>query len=203
MQAAGGGTAASETATLVVVGDKMIVAGIAFQVATMSVCGLLAVDFAARVWRARRREGRGVLETESRGFELYLWCITIAFVTIYIRCIYRLPEMAGGWGNPLMRREPEFMVLDGMMIVIACILLSVAHPAIFFPALAGKKARKTAAEEEDVESKRGFGLTDVEAGKMSTEKEGELNGSGMFGEHRHGLGHASSSSDEEGRGVGS
>jgi hypothetical protein len=25
-----------------------------------------------------------------------------------------LPEMAGGWGGELMRREAEFMVLDGM-----------------------------------------------------------------------------------------
>jgi hypothetical protein len=25
-----------------------------------------------------------------------------------------LPEMAGGWGGKLMRREAEFMVLDGM-----------------------------------------------------------------------------------------
>lgn len=25
-----------------------------------------------------------------------------------------LPEMAGGWGNSLMRKETEFLVLDGM-----------------------------------------------------------------------------------------
>jgi hypothetical protein len=25
--------------------------------------------------------------------------------------------MAGGWGNPLMQREDEFLVLDGMYIV--------------------------------------------------------------------------------------
>lgn len=28
--------------------------------------------------------------------------------------LYSLPEMAGGWGGELMRRESEFMVLDGM-----------------------------------------------------------------------------------------
>lgn len=27
---------------------------------------------------------------------------------------HSLPEMAGGWGNPLMQKENEFLVLDGM-----------------------------------------------------------------------------------------
>lgn len=89
MQAAGGGTAASETASLVTVGDKIIVAGIAFQVATMSVCAISGVDFAVRTWAQRRKEGRSVLEGERKGFEFYLACTTVAFVTIYIRCIYR------------------------------------------------------------------------------------------------------------------
>lgn len=26
----------------------------------------------------------------------------------------RLPEMVGGWGNPLMQKEVEFLILDGM-----------------------------------------------------------------------------------------
>lgn len=28
--------------------------------------------------------------------------------------ICSIPEMAGGWGNPLMQKEDEFLVLDGM-----------------------------------------------------------------------------------------
>jgi hypothetical protein len=28
--------------------------------------------------------------------------------------ISSIPEMAGGWGNPLMQKENEFLVLDGM-----------------------------------------------------------------------------------------
>lgn len=27
-----------------------------------------------------------------------------------------IPEMAGGWGNPLMQKEDEFLVLDGMYV---------------------------------------------------------------------------------------
>lgn len=44
-----------------------------------------------------------------------------------------VPELVGGWGNPRMKKEAEFMVLDGMMIALASILMTVAHPGIFFP----------------------------------------------------------------------
>ena len=55
--------------------------------------------------------------------------------------------MAGGWGGELMRRESEFMVLDGMMTVIAAICLTVAHPGIYFPTISSKN-RPMATEEE-------------------------------------------------------
>lgn len=91
MQAAGGGTAASETPNLVNIGDKMIVAGIGFQVATMSICGLLAVDFAVRTFKARKAQGEKVLGREAKRFNFYLFATGFAFLTIYIRCIYRVP----------------------------------------------------------------------------------------------------------------
>ena len=52
-------------------------------------------------------------------FRIFCFAILIAFITIFIRCIYRLPEMAGGWGNPLMRKENEFLLLDGMYVINA------------------------------------------------------------------------------------
>jgi hypothetical protein len=33
--------------------------------------------------------------------------------------------MAGGWGNPLMQREDEFLVLDGMYIVDLFVFLDI------------------------------------------------------------------------------
>lgn len=46
--------------------------------------------------------------------------------------------MAGGWGNELMQNEPEFLVLDGAMIALASILMTVAYPGIFFPEMRQK-----------------------------------------------------------------
>ena len=47
-------------------------------------------------------------------FRVFLWAVAFAFLTIFIRCVYRMPEMSGGWGGPIMRKENEFYVLDGM-----------------------------------------------------------------------------------------
>ena len=129
LQAIGGGVAASasssESRTLLDAGNGLIVAGIAFQVATMVACALLVSTF---VWKYRKMRGASSdhlqektqheIEQQDpkkvRNFQLFCASIGFAFTAILIRCIYRLPEMAGGWGNALMRKEKEFLVLDGM-----------------------------------------------------------------------------------------
>jgi hypothetical protein len=50
-----------------------------------------------------------------------------------------------------MKNEAEFMVLDGAMIALACILMTVAHPGIFFPAI-GSRNRRASEKERDVAS---------------------------------------------------
>lgn len=83
-QAAGGGLAASASGNLLDIGNDIIIAGIAFQVATMSTCFLLAIDFGVRLQMAGRL-GRNV----GRGFLVYLSATSLAFLTILIRCVYR------------------------------------------------------------------------------------------------------------------
>jgi carbon starvation protein CstA len=61
--------------------------------------------------------------------------------------------MAGGWGGELMRRESEFMVLDGMMTVIAAICLTVAHPGIYFPTISSKNRPATVEEQATANEK--------------------------------------------------
>jgi len=94
-QAAGGGLAAS-TGSLVNIGNHVIVAGIAIQVATMFVCFIVAGDFALRV----RRNSKGSAQSEKmmhsggrglhdKGFQFYLIASACAFTAIFIRCVYR------------------------------------------------------------------------------------------------------------------
>lgn len=170
VQAIGGGVAASANhgniynKKLLDAGDALIIAGIALQSVTMFVCGSLIFDFFLR-----RRKGRTAGKVETEGttsldapeltndahvksplrFRIFCWAIGFATLAILIRCIYRLPEMAGGWGNPRMREEPTFLVLDGMMIALASIALTVAHPGYMFPPMRkGKKVREQAVGEK-------------------------------------------------------
>jgi hypothetical protein len=46
--------------------------------------------------------------------------------------------MAGGWGNHIMQDEPSFIVLEGFMVLIPCILLAVFSPGILFPQMAAR-----------------------------------------------------------------
>jgi hypothetical protein len=151
MQAVGGGIAASggsgnkTNQSILNAGDNLIVAGIAFQVATMSICGLLTLNFYLRVRRAKKSlpannddngdalQRYGTNSKQDRRFRIYCSSVIAAYVAILIRCIYRIPEMAGGWGNPRMREEDTFLVLDGLMIAIAGAALTLAHPGSMFP----------------------------------------------------------------------
>lgn len=126
LQGIGGGLAAAggtKNQKLIDGGNKMIVAGIAFQVVTMAVCGLLILWFVVKYKMAAKHvtgeKSAYHLDKEEGSISLWKvkvfgWLVTLAYTTTLIRCIYRLPEMAGGWGNALMRNEREFLLLDGM-----------------------------------------------------------------------------------------
>jgi hypothetical protein len=75
-------------------GDNIIIAGIAFQVATMAVCGLVALHF---FWTVSRHgnglEGEKDLETTTgvprSRMQMILGAEIFAYFTVIIRCIYR------------------------------------------------------------------------------------------------------------------
>ncbi|KAK4957985.1 hypothetical protein LTR10_004410 [Elasticomyces elasticus] len=156
IQAGGGGIAASNDSDLVQIGNHLIVAGISFQVATMFVCLCLALDFGYQVFKHHSMRSVTAAEVQEgrelpNSFRYYAICSAIAFMTIFIRCVYRVPEMANGWGAPLMQEQAQFMILDGAMIAIAAILMTVAHPGIFFPSI-GSRNRAAALKERDTAS---------------------------------------------------
>ncbi|KAJ5261055.1 hypothetical protein N7478_011650 [Penicillium angulare] len=145
LQAAGGGVAAAagnDDAAMLKAGDNIIIAGIAFQVATMSVCGIFGLHF---FWNVSRKgnglvgekslEGTSTSTVSPSRMRMVLAAEIFAYFTVLIRCIYRIPEMAGGWGSPLMQKEDEFLVLDGMMIALACLAFTIFHPGLFIPSM--------------------------------------------------------------------
>ncbi|RYO97208.1 hypothetical protein DL763_002869 [Monosporascus cannonballus] len=138
LQAIGGGVAAAaeDDMDLLEIGNGIIIAGIAFQVATMLTCGLLAAEYIIKVVRYRRC-GSGILQAQEKRStpkaHIFKYAVIFAYLAILVRCIYRLPEMAGGWGNPRMRNEKEFLILDGLMVALGTAALTLLHPGFFYP----------------------------------------------------------------------
>ncbi|KAJ3508799.1 hypothetical protein NM208_g15767 [Fusarium decemcellulare] len=90
---------------------------------------------ALRVWR----------DTKFRSFA---FAVTGAYSAILTRCIYRIAEMAGGWGNHIMQDEPSFLVLDSSLVLITGFLLTAFHPGLFFPQMRTGVKPKTETEAE-------------------------------------------------------
>lgn len=82
-------------------------------------------------------------------FRAFVYAVAAAYLAILIRCIYRVAEMAGGWGNRIIQDEPSFLVLDGTLVLVAVVLLTVFHPGILFPPMRNVGAAKAAAAERE------------------------------------------------------
>ncbi|KAL7629011.1 hypothetical protein AAE478_000529 [Parahypoxylon ruwenzoriense] len=144
LQAIGGSLAASagyDRPELLLAGDRVIIAGIALQCAVLAFFGVVCADYFLRVrrWVASGRADAQALATwNDRRFRMFCYAVAGAYTGIMIR----IAEMAGGWGNPIMQDEPSFIVLEGFMIVIPVILLTVFPPGILFPAMAEREAQR-------------------------------------------------------------
>ncbi|KAF1344247.1 RTA1 like protein-domain-containing protein [Delphinella strobiligena] len=135
LQGAGGGISAGAMAgsTALQTGVDVMIAGLSFQVVTLVVFAVLAADVAYSMWKHRNElpHETAALRATKR-FKLFLGATIVAFVAIFIRCAYRIAELKGGWGNPIMRNEPEFIVLESVMITIAALAFNVFHPGHCF-----------------------------------------------------------------------
>ncbi|KAM0330918.1 hypothetical protein ACHAQA_003874 [Verticillium albo-atrum] len=170
VQSAGGGLSAmsSEDPAMMDVANTMLIGGTVFQVVNMSLCGGLMLHFLWRRRRANRGRSRlgsmghesmaqltpeGHAKTGDRAFSnpraeyrvsTFVRAIACAYIAILIRCIYRIPEMAMGWGSSLMQNETVFLLFDGTMMLLSVVLLTAFHPFHLFPFLGQKEQHKTA-----------------------------------------------------------
>ncbi|MCJ1404949.1 hypothetical protein MMC11_008175 [Xylographa trunciseda] len=136
LQAAGGATAATAgyNVSLANIGGNIMLAGIVWQVFTLIVFAGLSGAYFRRVHVNRSEMTASALAVfESRKFRLFLVAITIGFTTIFVRCAFRIAELANGWSSTIMRNEVEFIVFDGVMILISVLCLTVISAGQYFP----------------------------------------------------------------------
>ncbi|KAJ6789188.1 hypothetical protein PWT90_05909 [Aphanocladium album] len=166
IQAIGGGIAAAASNTkpeLQKSGNRAIIAGVVLQVLVLGAFGAMGTDYLVRVSRFMRlpeaQDTDGIKVWHDGRFRTFTAAVSVAYLAIFIRCIYRIAGMAGGWGNHIMQDEPSFLILDGTPILVATAALTIVHPGIFFPQMSHnavarradqKSARRSAAADGDM-----------------------------------------------------
>ncbi|KAJ5818502.1 RTA1 domain protein [Penicillium riverlandense] len=129
VQAIGGGMASSavggngSTAT----GTHIMVAGIIFQLVSITVFVFFAADFVRRTIRHH------MLQSLTRSVVPLLAATVISLLCIYARSIYRTIELLQGWSGYLITHEKYFVALDGAMMVVAVGIFNVLHPGWLLP----------------------------------------------------------------------
>lgn len=138
LQAAGGAiTSVGEDYATKERGVKTMIAGLILQVISLGVFLTVCAYFA---WRCHHS---GILDQNparrtarsSWKFKLFGSGLLIATIFILVRSIFRVAELWQGFGGELFNDEVLFMVLDGAMVAVASLLLTVWHPG---PAFGGQ-----------------------------------------------------------------
>ncbi|KAJ5641544.1 hypothetical protein N7490_005544 [Penicillium lividum] len=127
LQAAGGAIASIATESQVSLqqtGVNVMIAGLAFQVFSLFLFIVLASDFALRVRKNPKSEvDEFVGLRQSWKWKIFIYCLALATLTIFIRSIFRVAELKGGFSSSLANNEVDLMVLE----IIATSLAATAH----------------------------------------------------------------------------
>jgi hypothetical protein len=161
LQGAGGGIAATADpgSDLLDIGTNLMVAGVVLQVVILSCFGILLAEYAIRTYNRRNQLSPEAMTLfHKTSFRCFIFAIIVAFLGIYVRCVYRIPELTGGWRSELMREETEFIILEGAMIVLSVLVLTVFHPGYCFPALGNTIGKNRAARGKSMDTS----VSDVE-----------------------------------------
>jgi hypothetical protein len=115
-------------------GINIMVAGVGWQVGSLGIFALLCGEFGWRVYRAsesQRNSNFTILRNTFR-FKAFLWTLGLATLAIFVRSVFRCAELQAGFHGKLANQQITFMILEGAMIVSACILLTVFHPGLSY-----------------------------------------------------------------------
>lgn len=135
LQGAGGGLAAtasdhsgSET------GRVIMVAGVVFQVVSLLIFMGLWLEFIFRLRRTSQsaKNGRLIELRATKKFSWFQYALGVAVVLIFIRSVYRVAELQQGFSGPIANDEVSFMILEGPLIFLAVLAMTVLHPGIVF-----------------------------------------------------------------------
>ncbi|KAF2430805.1 RTA1 like protein family [Tothia fuscella] len=150
LQAMGGGmaSAASHADKDPTTGNNIMIAGLAIQVATLTIFIALSADFAySTIKRIKAMGKEQALDSEhaqlrsSFKFKGFIIALTFATLCIFTRSIYRVAELSEGWNGHLISTQRYFIGLEGAIVAAGILSLNAFHPGICFQE--GYKEKKT------------------------------------------------------------
>ncbi|KAJ5995647.1 RTA1 domain protein, partial [Penicillium waksmanii] len=152
LQAAGGAITAmadSDQQDLSDMGVNIMIAGLAFQVASLTLFIAMASEFALRVRKAPEEMRNAFTASIRCGWKwrAFLFSLAAAVLTIFIRSCFRVAELKGGFDSDLANDEIILMVLESAMITIACFCMTAVQPAFVMGRRWGNLSAKSAPEE--------------------------------------------------------
>ncbi|KAJ4145862.1 hypothetical protein LMH87_004694 [Akanthomyces muscarius] len=117
----------------------VLLVGICLQALTLLVFGVMAGLYARAVFRNRRTlEPAAAKLLRSRQFRKFVLAMSLAYLVLLIRSLYRIGAYSGGWKNSISRDQVSFMILDGLMCVFAALAMTLIQPGIYFKAMSSQ-----------------------------------------------------------------
>ncbi|CAR26683.1 ZYRO0B15686p [Zygosaccharomyces rouxii] len=161
VQASGGGVAGTESGEgkSPRQGTHVFVGGLAFQVASLSIFIILMAHFVFKVYIQTRWRYMGYMSFKPSIFKIsqrdlepmysekyqslrimpdrwvfryFIHALIVTVLLVFVRCAYRLSELANGWSGYLAVHETYFIILDGVMMSLGATIMTVFHPGFAF-----------------------------------------------------------------------
>ncbi|KIM41149.1 hypothetical protein M413DRAFT_72715, partial [Hebeloma cylindrosporum] len=142
VQGAGGGVASgAKDVKGQKLGSNIMLAGIIFQLVVIVIFALCATEYLVRYNKGspvskRSADPESVRGEFTRKVKMMVYALTFTTTCLFIRAVYRVIELAGGWQGKIIHTQVYFNVLDGAMIVLAMCTLNIFHPGILLKAVA-------------------------------------------------------------------
>ena len=152
VQTAGGAVAASsDSDDSANTGRWVAVGGMCFQVATLTAFVLLFAHTLHRIHKAGEVNWTSPY-SQRRHRKLFKYWVPAVFVSLLfleIRSIYRVVELANGWTSYLTRNEAYNLALDGLMIFLGLLPLTIIHPGVAYGRISIRHPGRYAEGEKD------------------------------------------------------
>lgn len=129
-------------------GTHIMVAGIVFQLFSITIFVVCAADFIRRTMRRR------LLQQLTGSVIPLLGAMILSVLCIYVRSIYRTIELSQGWSGFLITHEKYFLALDGAMMIVAVAVFNILHPGWLLPSREKTRTLKRETSTDEVKMNR-------------------------------------------------